>query len=151
MACWRYIETNPIRAGIVKDAADYRFSSYGVWAQSGTHPCKDSFSELLLPMLGKHYHIENMTDLLKTLKGDLSSTTTHPESTGSPSRFSMSILHRIRFWVDGLVIGSELYVYSIMKQLNPKIDILRHHLTRSDDTSPNPTLFSWRRVRAIAP
>ena len=29
LACMRYIELNPVRAGLVKSAADYRWSSYG--------------------------------------------------------------------------------------------------------------------------
>lgn len=30
LACCRYIELNPVRAGIVVDPADYRWSSYGI-------------------------------------------------------------------------------------------------------------------------
>jgi len=30
LACCRYVELNPVRAGIVADPADYRWSSYGV-------------------------------------------------------------------------------------------------------------------------
>jgi putative transposase len=30
LACCRYVELNPVRAGIVADAADYRWSSYGM-------------------------------------------------------------------------------------------------------------------------
>jgi putative transposase len=33
LACYRYIERNPVRAGMVKQADDYRWSSYGVHAQ----------------------------------------------------------------------------------------------------------------------
>ena len=30
LACCRYVELNPVRAGIVVDPADYRWSSYGI-------------------------------------------------------------------------------------------------------------------------
>ena len=30
LACYRYIELNPVRASMVEHSADYRWSSYGV-------------------------------------------------------------------------------------------------------------------------
>jgi len=36
--CWAYIEMNPVRAGIVANPGDYRFSSYGAWSGTGRHP-----------------------------------------------------------------------------------------------------------------
>ena len=37
-ACWSYIECNPVRAGLVADAADYRFCSYGTDGDRQTAP-----------------------------------------------------------------------------------------------------------------
>ncbi|MDD5705613.1 MAG: hypothetical protein PHR35_06785, partial [Kiritimatiellae bacterium] len=50
-ACWTYIERNPVRAGMVADPGDYRFSSYGAWVQTGRHPFAESFQTYLLPAL----------------------------------------------------------------------------------------------------
>ena len=36
--CWKYIEMNSIRAGLSKDPAEYRFSSFGIWSATGKHP-----------------------------------------------------------------------------------------------------------------
>ena len=38
LACYRYIELNPVRAGIVAHPGEYRWSSYDVNAQQGTSP-----------------------------------------------------------------------------------------------------------------
>ncbi len=35
LACYRYIERNPVRPGMVTDPAEYRWSSYGANAQGG--------------------------------------------------------------------------------------------------------------------
>jgi len=37
-ACYRYIELNPVRAGMVKHPADYRWSSYPANAQGASEP-----------------------------------------------------------------------------------------------------------------
>ena len=50
-ACWTYIERNPVRAGMVEDAADYRFCSYGRWRQSGRHPFAAALEAHLIPSL----------------------------------------------------------------------------------------------------
>ena len=36
--CWKYVEMNPVRAGIVANPADYRFCSFGEWSATGKHP-----------------------------------------------------------------------------------------------------------------
>ena len=50
-ACWTYIERNPVRAGMVEDAADYRFCSYGRGRQSGRHPFAAALEAHLIPSL----------------------------------------------------------------------------------------------------
>ena len=39
LACYRYIELNPVRAGIVRDPAHYRWSSYAANALGRLEPC----------------------------------------------------------------------------------------------------------------
>ncbi len=38
LGCYRYIEMNPVRAGMVAHPGDYRWSSYGANAQGGVSP-----------------------------------------------------------------------------------------------------------------
>jgi REP element-mobilizing transposase RayT len=47
--CWKYIELNPLRAGKVKDPADYRFCSLGQWVQKGAHPFPETLTACVLP------------------------------------------------------------------------------------------------------
>jgi putative transposase len=37
LACYRYVELNPVRAGLVQAPQDYRWSSYRMNAQTGSH------------------------------------------------------------------------------------------------------------------
>lgn len=43
--CGKYIELNPVRAGIIKDSKDYKYSSYNYYAKGGNNPLltKDIF------------------------------------------------------------------------------------------------------------
>ena len=47
MACYRYIERNPIRAGMVEHPRQYRWSSYGINAEGAADPCVTPHAEYL--------------------------------------------------------------------------------------------------------
>lgn len=111
--CLQYVELNPVRADLVKDPADYRFSTYGEWLQSGKHPFEYSFKKhllkSLLPYLGskdlegiKEYFVERFEDVIsssfeevevKLIKGKRK----------VPKK--STLLRRSRFWIDGMVLG----------------------------------------------
>ena len=52
LECGRYIERNPVRAGMVKDAADYPWSSFAYYSQAKTDPILSS--NPLYEALGNH-------------------------------------------------------------------------------------------------
>lgn len=134
-ACWKYIENNPVRAGMVTQAGDYRFSSYGVWRQSGRHPFADHVTALILPMLG----IGNLTGL----KSMISAVLDLAAKAGERQPSDHAICRRIRYWVDGLVIGSELFVRHVMTPHHAHASIRRMMPLAADD----PALACWRRLR----
>jgi len=49
--CLKYIEMNPVRAGITDKAEDYQFCSFGRWKE--THPYQKNFIEHILSLSGK--------------------------------------------------------------------------------------------------
>ncbi len=128
-ACWTYIENNPVRAGMVKHAGHYRFCSYGSWKITGKHPFGDHLKELVLPMLGLH-HLDDLWTMITSALG-----MDEPE---------LAISRRVRMWVDGLVIGSELFVRSVMMAYHPRAATRRIQ----DSASADPPLCCWRRLRA---
>jgi len=134
-ACWKYIEYNPVRAGMVKRAGDYRFCSLGAWWQSGRHPFARHVAQLALPLFG-------MTDpsaLLEQLRRELDDDAPEREVQG----FSGTIKRRVRYWTDGWVIGSELFIRNVMAAHHTKAST--HRLSRS--ALVDPPIYAWRKLR----
>ena len=71
LSCWAYVENNPVRAGIVHDAADYEFSSYGQWSQTGSHPFAENIAAFLAPALPGPLACHSAPAALKRLRGHL--------------------------------------------------------------------------------
>ncbi len=57
-----------MRAGLVEDAADYRYSSYGEWAQKGHHPFADTVERYLAPSLALRQEITTINEAMELLK-----------------------------------------------------------------------------------
>ena len=127
--CWSYVENNPVRAGIVKDAADYRFGSYGYWRQRGRHPFEQDVREALGDVQEAYAYL---TGALEERGGT------------EESGFVLTTRRRVRFWVDGAVIGSERYVREIMQDRTN-----RHRLAKSTSEVEGNPLFAWRRLRTV--
>jgi len=71
-SCWKYIENNPVRAGMVTSAADYRFCSHGVWHQTGRHPFAEAIATTVLSMLNNLFGIIDVRALVRQAKPDFS-------------------------------------------------------------------------------
>jgi REP element-mobilizing transposase RayT len=136
--CWAYVENNPVRAGIVASAGTYRFSSFGVWMQSGYHPFKQVIINAVLPMLRDRCGIQDLNGLRSAMIQALT-----PEQ---ETEALFTVHRRVRFWVYGLVIGSQLYVDHVMRRFATPQVISRHRYGCLDAESH--TLISWRDVRA---
>ena len=61
---------------------------------------------------------------------------------------SHTIKHRIRYWTDGLVIGSEIFIREIMSRFRGETRIKQKCLARLTDKNDNDVMLcSWRRLR----
>ena len=136
-ACWKYIEQNPVRAGMVRHAADYRFCSIGRWHQSGRHPFADHLRETALPMLADLLGVKDLRDIRDRLDAALAED--EPETTSAG--FTLHLRRRIRHWVDGAVIGSELFVRQVMAAHTTPERASRHRVATTEEA-----LCAWRRV-----
>jgi hypothetical protein len=137
-ACWKYIENNPVRAGMVEHAGDYRFCTFGVWRQSGRHPFAAEATELLVPMLG----FAELDHVMQVLAEALNEQMPTHEDAG----LSREISRRVRYWVDGLVIGSDLFIREVMTAHHPRAAIRRI----LHDSKQDPPLACWRRLRSTS-
>ncbi len=74
-AVWRcllYQVMNPVRASIVRDPRQYRFSCWGLWCHNGWHPFRKSVEARLIPYLRFLIPMESLEQLKETLRVALS-------------------------------------------------------------------------------
>ena len=159
--CWKYIEMNPVRAGMVKNPADYRFCSFGVWAQSGRHPFEKTLEECLLPVLRGLLGVESTGEVQRVLNQEFArhrAEEAHKEPAevemeiqraGATVRFSTQAHRRMRYWVDGLVIGSELFVREVMGRVRGSQYMQTRRLTQAIEDQAAVRLCSYRQLRVI--
>ena len=114
--CLKYVELNPVRAEIVDDPADYRFSTYGIWQQSGKHPYAVSFKNHMIPALRVYLKNESMKGLEVYFKERFAGICAS-ESGGDMVEVNLAVkranvrkkhpfLVRSRFWIDSVVLGT---------------------------------------------
>lgn len=121
-----YIDLNPVRAGIVDDPKDYRFCGYGA-ALGGVGRCREGLMALLgmddWKTTATAYRSFLMGRGSKAVRGkrgfidrDLLLQTLSDE--GKLSMAEMVHL-RVRYFSDGLVLGSRAFVEEIFNQYRP--------------------------------
>lgn len=152
--CWQYIEMNPVRAGLATSPADYRFCSFGQWCGTGHHPYEAELRDCLMPRLRGLLQVETMDDLHTELRKAFAHETAldhhlNEAQTGAAiavaaekERFSLRLDRRVRYWVDGLVIGSELFVREVISRARPDLDLAKRRLVHAlqSNAPPAPTL-----------
>ena len=157
--CWKYIEMNAVRAGMVKDPADYRFCSFGVWVQRGRHPFHETLEKLLFSVLQGLLGVESAAEVRQMLRREfawykaqeadkeLAEVDLAMERAGRPMRFSTQAHRRMRYWVDGLVIGSELFVREVMGRVRGTEYMQNRRLTQAIEDQAAVRLCSYRQLR----
>ena len=124
-----YIDLNPVRAGMAREAKDYRWSGYGE-AVAGKRRAREGIRQVMLEgelaRSGPGRAIDDVGDWKKVLAGyrglmDEAARAQGPPapgnpqaSPGKPSKPRMSeaemLRQRVRYFVDGMVIGSKGFV-----------------------------------------
>jgi REP element-mobilizing transposase RayT len=146
--CIRYVEMNPVRAHMVSNPADYRFSSYGAWRATGHHPFEGNVQRVLLPRLAGRYPFASIQQLGESLRKTFAGVTgVQDDPDGKVSQFVVQVDRRVRYWVDGLVIGSELFVRNIISHSAPDLRPRKKGLVRAH--GPGLALCCYKQLRAL--
>ena len=116
-----YIDLNPVRAGLVKDPKDYRFCGYAE-AMGGNRRAREGLARIAVPVTGTGdwQQTRRLYRQLLYLSGEKTSVGTKagfsPEEVqavldggGSLSR-SQLLRCRVRYFTDGMVLGTRAYV-----------------------------------------
>jgi len=157
--CLTYVEMNPVRAGLAESPEDYRFSTWGRMAGSGTHPFAANLVRHLRRHLGEQAETwsdqrvvaelaANLARIAAGERGEDSATVFAAEEaarTGSRDRFAVTVRRRVRYWTDGVVIGSETFVREVAANLFDTARAARKRLARGDSPDAS-SLFAYRRL-----
>jgi hypothetical protein len=126
--CINYVEMNAVRAGMVGNPADYRFCSYGEWCGRGHHPFAEQIIRHLLPALKAGLgiaDIESLRTAQATAFGESGVAEDHAGSSNGDGPFSPQVTRKVRYWVDGLLIGSEGFIRRMALQLPEQLQVDR--------------------------
>ena len=162
--CWKYIEMNPVRARMVSDPAAYRFCSFGRWSAGGKHPFEEAVMKRLGHSLGGLLNVHSMKEIRTELKKafayetakeagqNLQQTETAIAVAAEKERFSTRIDRRVRYWVDGLVIGSELFVRNTVARARVLYRVKKRRLVRAISRNAErqpPELYCFKQLRVL--
>ena len=160
--CWKYIEMNPVRANMVANPADYRFCSFGHWSAKGSHPFESAVTKHIMPIFKGLLNVTNMEELRTQLKKDFAYYTALEERQTSDQidtaiavaaekeRFTTRLDRRVRYWVDGLVIGSEIFVRNTVAVARVQYKVKKRRLTRAiNQNDQKQELYSFKQLRVL--
>ena len=117
-----YIDLNPVRAGIVREPADYRWSSYGEALGAATKGNRQTARAGLVRAWGAHLGLEADA---KPWAGEVSRAYRNmlmpdsPEKSHAPAPATM-LRMRIRYFTDGAVIGGRAFVDEAFVRSRPR-------------------------------
>ena len=153
--CIKYVEMNPLRARMVKDTADYRFSSFGEYCGKGKHPFIANFAKHLryfwddnaegksdkevCDLLMQEFDISFQCEARKIYNiRDGNDTPVNIEG-----RKLLTAHRRVRYWTEGAIIGSKLFVDSAKERFfgNKRAKKKYTNLEGKDDG-----IFSFRQL-----
>ena len=147
----KYVELNPVRAGIVEDAADYRFCTWGRYQGSGSHPFYDNFCKHMRAVAEQHSGgdlsdeqvisefrgelariraWEADQDRKLTVDGKTKAAVAAERARRSGDSMVLRYMRRTRYWTDGAIIGSKAFVQEVGCMFDERERILKKQFSR---------------------
>ena len=155
--CVKYVELNPVRAGINKDPADYRFCSWGRYNGEGKHPFEEAFTKHMTHIWARDR--VTTADILTEFSVSLAETRAWEDGKNSEevraakekakSGDSMKVrfYKRTRYWTQGSIIGSKAFVLEIASKFDDPERVQRRQFSRGD--SPEGHTYCLKRLRCL--
>src|ERR1700751_5698421 len=157
-----YIELNPVRAGLCDDPKDYRYSGYAEAFAKGSLLARQGIKTSLgqpETISGKELSGEYRKYLF--VKGSFRSANKPPafdlataqcvvEEQNGEIPLPQRLLCRIRYFTDGVILGSQGFVESHFGRLKQKLGYKRHRAATSLTALGSPALWVLRDLRVRA-
>ncbi|OGV95306.1 MAG: hypothetical protein A3K19_33895 [Lentisphaerae bacterium RIFOXYB12_FULL_65_16] len=159
--CLCYIEMNAARAGIVQDPAEYRFGSWGEWCATGQHPFAENLLRHLpayegtqarattLDGIQAEFRVELARRQVLMAGGSEADVDAAMDAAARPPGFVLRLDRRVRYWTDGLAIGSKAFVQEMAARVYGTEAVMRHRLQRATRHGIATDLWAYRRLNAI--
>jgi hypothetical protein len=160
-----YIDLNPVRAGIAGDPADYRWSSYGEALCGGgrrsARRSREGLARVMRPEETTAADGGIGTGLWRAVAGEYRELMDRalerkPGRAGTPDRAAREssmagmLRHRVRYFTDGVVIGSRGFVDEVFREARERFGPKRKDGARKMRGAGAPaagTLWSLRNLR----
>ena len=146
-----------MRASLVNDPPDYRFSTWGYFCGSGRHVFGDNFARHTRKSLGEIATEWTDNEVYAEFRGEIARTISYEsgvsenlheikEQAKKHETMPLRFLRRTRHWTDGLIIGSMAFVQEVGCQFHDRKRVLQKQLSSGTDQAGN-VLHCYRRLR----
>ena len=158
-----YIELNPVRAGLCADPKDYRYCGYAEALAKGSPLARQGIRTILgqpetiswkelSPEYRKYLFVKGCSrSANKPPAFDLATAQRVVEEQNGEVPLSQRLLCRIRYFTDGVILGSQGFVDSHFGRIKQKLGYRRHRAATRLTALGSPGLWVFRelRVRAV--
>lgn len=155
-----YIDLNPVRAKIVADPKDYRWSGYGA-AVGGNKTARENLAKVLPPgsqdlaSYRKLLYVEGMEEGVSTVETPVRAGISPEEvrkvlNRGGELSMKEALQCRVRYFADGAVLGSQKFSNEIFTKYREHFGVTRRsgaRPLRGIDTTSLGGLFGLRNLR----
>jgi len=154
----KYVELNPVRAGLASDPADYRHCSWGWKSGSGKHPFEVWFVKHMRFALGEEGANLDAEGVFAIFRGELARTIANESGVSEEETkeriavaergesMPLRFLRRTRHWSDGGIIGSKEFVRETAALFREREKAFKKRLSRgASDTGA--VLYCFKRLR----
>jgi len=157
--CVKYVELNPVRAGIVNKPDHYKHSSWGVYCHQGVHPFEYSFRRHMkhnrcIPKEDCELHEQEDCPFVNFRKelhyALLIENPLHGRINSATAPVFSKPLSRVSLWTNGIIIGTERFVREIALMFQAP-DIVNNKPMIKGTTSNGTDLFSYHRGKIPLP
>ena len=129
---------------------------------TGRHPFASAVTRHVLPTLKGLLQVESLGEVKVELQKEFARITA-TEARQAPEQiataiavaaekeaFSTRIDRRVRYWVDGLVIGSDLFVRNALAHTRGRVKLAKRRLVRARNVERQPEpLYCFRQLRVL--
>ena len=155
-----YVDLNAVRAGIVEDPKDYRFCGYGE-AMAGNCEAREGQLRIqqLLGQGSDAWDCDNYRQFIYTQGVTHQKGATRSETFQQHAQDVLDhggkltlpeLLHcRVRYFSDGLVLGSRIFVQDVFNAHREEFGLKRQNGPRPIRQAALPTLFTLRDLRKV--